>query len=61
MSTLDTRKKMRNWQLEAEAGAPKIGDPAPDFALKELDGVTKYRLSDYRGKKPVALIFGSFT
>lgn len=34
---------------------------APDFALKTLDGTETIRLSDFRGKKPVVLIFGSFT
>lgn len=39
----------------------KVGDAAPDFTLKSLDGKKKVALSDYRGKKPVALIFGSYT
>ncbi|NMC21557.1 MAG: redoxin domain-containing protein [Thermogutta sp.] len=32
----------------------KVGDPAPDFALKGSDGKT-YRLSDFRGKQIVVL------
>ena len=40
---------------------PAIGDRAPNFALKTQDGKQEIRLSDYRGKKPVVLIFGSFT
>ncbi|MDQ3255025.1 MAG: redoxin domain-containing protein, partial [Acidobacteriota bacterium] len=34
----------------------KVGDPAPDFALSDTDG-GKVRLSDFRGKKNVALAF----
>jgi peroxiredoxin Q/BCP len=32
----------------------KVGDQAPDFTLKASDGKT-YKLSDFRGKKPVVL------
>lgn len=45
-----------------EALAPNVGDPAPDFELPVLgDRETKVRLSEFRGKRPVALIFGSYT
>jgi cytochrome oxidase Cu insertion factor (SCO1/SenC/PrrC family) len=37
------------------------GDAAPDFTLKSLDGKTTTKLSSFRGKKPVALVFGSYT
>lgn len=40
---------------------PKLNDEAPGFRLATFDGKTKISLSDYRGKKPVVLIFGSFT
>ncbi len=39
----------------------KAGDMAPDFELKTLDGKQTVKLSSFRGKKPVALIFGSYT
>jgi hypothetical protein len=39
----------------------KPGDMAPDFELKTLDGKRTVKLSSFRGKKPVALIFGSYT
>ncbi|NOZ24137.1 MAG: redoxin domain-containing protein [Planctomycetes bacterium] len=39
----------------------KVGDPAPDFNLKRLHDKGKVRLSSFRGKRPVVLIFGSYT
>ena len=41
--------------------APKVGQKAPDFTLKSLDGKSKTKLSNFRGKKPVVLFFGSYT
>ena len=40
----------------------KVGDMAPDFALLSFDGkdLKKISLSDYRGKKSVALAFYVF-
>ena len=38
-----------------------VGEVAPDFALKSLDGKAETKLSDFRGKKPVVLFFGSYT
>ncbi len=55
------RKTATGWQKKYDAHAPKIGDTAPDFSLCDADGQNPVRLSDYRQKKPVALIFGSFT
>jgi hypothetical protein len=40
---------------------PSIGSKAPNFTLQTQDGKQSISLSDYRGKKPVVLIFGSFT
>jgi copper chaperone CopZ len=39
----------------------KPGEAAPDFDLVAADGVTHVRLSDFRGKRPVILMFGSCT
>jgi hypothetical protein len=55
------RKKHRAWQKQYDSQAPKPGDIAPDFELHDTNGENPVRLSDYRHKKPVALIFGSFT
>ncbi|NQT54514.1 redoxin domain-containing protein [bacterium] len=42
-------------------GSLKVGDPAPDFTLKQLDGKGTVALSSLRGKRPVVLVFGSYT
>jgi cytochrome oxidase Cu insertion factor (SCO1/SenC/PrrC family) len=34
----------------------KVGQPAPDFTLEDIDG-NKITLSDFRGKKSVVLVF----
>jgi peroxiredoxin len=61
MSTIKNRQEANNWQKRFNAQAPKIGDIAPDFELYDIAGENQIRLSQYRGKQPVALIFGSFT
>ena len=48
-------------QKELDRSAPKAGDLAPDFTLYDISGTQPITLSDFRGKKPVALVFGSFT
>lgn len=42
-------------------GNLKIGDPAPDFDLKRLHEKGRVTLSSFKGKRPVVLIFGSYT
>ena len=49
------------WQKQQNPGVPKIGEMATDFEVTSYDSTHTVRLSDYRGKKPVALIFGSYT
>lgn len=41
--------------------APKAGSLAPDFTLKTMDNKTTIKLSSFRKKKPVVLVFGSIT
>ena len=48
------------WSI-ARAGSARVGQPAPDFDLETLDKTGRVRLSDFRGSKPVVLIFGSYT
>ncbi|HEY1860553.1 MAG TPA: hypothetical protein VGG61_09385 [Gemmataceae bacterium] len=40
---------------------PKVGDRAPDFRLKTHDGMREMTLGQFKDKKPVVLVFGSFT
>jgi cytochrome oxidase Cu insertion factor (SCO1/SenC/PrrC family) len=46
--------------LSAKEGMLKVGDPAPDFTLKDVDGKRSVRLAGLKGK-PVVLFFGSCT
>lgn len=60
--TRERFEEMRERQIEREARAPKVGDRAPDFDLPVLSNRDEsVRLSGFRGQKPVALIFGSYT
>jgi len=55
------RRQFRAWQKKYNAKAPKGGDVAPDFELSDSKGENPVRLSSFRGHKPVALLFGSYT
>ena len=55
------RKEWVAWQKKADALSPKIGAVAPDFELHDVNGENTMHLSDFRDRKPVALMFGSFT
>jgi len=47
---------------QARAGSLELGDVAPDFALARLDKTSSVRLSALTAqRKPVVLIFGSYT
>lgn len=49
------------WQEHCDARATKEDDLAVDFELWDVNGEESVRLSDFRGDKPVALLFGSYT
>ena len=55
------RRQFKAWQKKYNALAPKVGDIAPDFELHDTKGDNPIRLSDFRSRKPVALMFGSYT
>ena len=72
---ITARELLEGWQeeLPAEVRAaleailvrdetgPNVGEAAPDFSLKRLGSEERVRLSDFRGRRPVALAFGSYT
>ncbi|PYX85575.1 MAG: hypothetical protein DMG70_03185 [Acidobacteria bacterium] len=46
----------------ARAGRLQVGDMAPDFSLVQLDKSAQVQLSEFsRQRKPVVLVFGSYT
>jgi len=55
------RKRLMPAQKQLDTNAPRAGDMAPDFTLYDVEGKNPVTLSNFRGKKPVALVFGSFT
>lgn len=58
---ITNRSDATAWQKKHDVNAPRVRDLAPDFELRDAQGRNPVRLSDFRQKKPVALIFGSFT
>ena len=55
------RNRVMPVQKKLNRQAPKAGDLAPDFTLTDSTGTEAVTLSQFRGRKPVALVFGSFT
>jgi hypothetical protein len=48
-------------EIGSPSEGPRLGQVAPAFSLETHDKARRISLADYRGKKPVVLIFGSFT
>lgn len=61
VDTIHNRQEASAWQKRYDAQAPRVGDLAPDFELRDSKGENPVRLSDFRGKQPAVLVFGSFT
>ena len=51
----------RGGMMSRNDSAPKVGQEAPTFKLKSLDGKKEMNLAEFRGKRPVVLFFGSYT
>jgi len=48
--------------MRARAGTLQVGSPAPDFTLTKLDKSAQVQLSSFAAqKRPVVLVFGSYT
>jgi peroxiredoxin len=61
-STLPTFSQERSRRMGMRMqDTVRVGDAAPDFKLKTLDGAREVQLSAFRGKRPVVLVFGSYT
>ena len=45
--------------VSSPVSSPNVGDYAPDFSLVDVSG-NEVRLSDFKGKKKVALIFYAY-
>ena len=60
--TREEWEEKRNQVREREKSGLGVGDAAPDFELPYLDDRSRtVRLSSFKGRRPVALIFGSYT
>jgi hypothetical protein len=44
-----------------QEGKLQPGDEAPNFKLKRLNADEELELASFRGKRPVVLVFGSYT
>jgi hypothetical protein len=47
--------------VQRDEMGPNVGDVPLDFSLKLVGSEESVRLSSFKGQKPVALIFGSYT
>jgi len=56
----DTVRRLQQ-DAEAKQGGPQLDVLAPDFDLPEVGTGQHARLSDFRGKTPVVLVFGSYS
>lgn len=60
-SRLTLLKGLFSGEIGSCTEGPRLGQEAPPFTLETHDKSRRISLADYRGKKPVVLIFGSFT
>jgi hypothetical protein len=54
-------RNLLNGDFGSPFNGPGLGELAPDFTLTTQNGKERITLSQYRGQKPVVLIFGSIT
>jgi hypothetical protein len=56
---LPVQRALKAVVLRDEMG-PGVGEDPPDFFLKRMGPEERVRLSNFRGQRPVALVFGSY-
>ncbi len=56
----ELRIPIQTFMTRCEMG-PRVGEEPPDFFLKRMGSEERVRLSSFRGKRPVAIVFGSYT
>ena len=54
-------KGLFSGEIGSSSEGPRLGQNGPAFSLETHDKARRISLADYRNKKPVVLIFGSFT
>lgn len=54
-------KALFQGELGSPFEGPRVGEPAPQFVLPSYEGDRVIALKELIGKKPVVLVFGSFT
>ena len=64
MDSLPPDEQPKNWAITKALmarPAPEVGQPAPDFTLETRDGSETVTRSRFQGKRPLVLVFGSYT
>ena len=60
----DCSEELRNRMegvMRRDKMGPHEGETPPDFDLKRMDSEDRVQLASFAGKRPVALVFGSYT
>ena len=64
MDRMPAEKRPPDWEHTKalmQRRPPAVGDAAPDFRLRTLDGEREIALSTFHPDRPRVLVFGSFT
>ncbi|MBL1217796.1 MAG: hypothetical protein D8M59_09905 [Planctomycetes bacterium] len=56
-----SRPRQMQQRQQQRAQAPRVGDEAPMFTLKSIDGKSETDTRSFRGQRPLVLFFGSYT
>ena len=57
----DTLRAAMEAVVARDEMGPHVGEAPPDFNLKRMGSDERVRLSSFQGRRPVAVIFGSYT